>query len=202
MSPDWGREPARKPTSSAKTDISIEKTDKTITHDSPILMNTLIEPDPAERSAFNRLFYHDRRPSWLGHWVSQFFCWWARIGLPPRSWFALEVRDRVSGRPRADAVVVPTVAGERYIVSMFGTVSDWVHNIEAAHGDAVIAHGGSRRVHLVLVPPEERAPILREYVRVASSGRKHFPLPVGAPLADFAAIAAQYPVYRIEVPTA
>jgi hypothetical protein len=39
-------------------------------------------------------------------------------------------------------------------------------------------------------------------VRIASSGRKHFPLPVGAPLADFAAIAPHYPVYRIVVPTA
>jgi len=162
-------------------------------------MNTFSEPDPAERSAFNRLFYRNRRPTWLGHWVSQFFCWWAHIGLPPRSWFSLEVRDRVSGRMRADAVVVPTVAGERYIVSMFGTISDWVHNIDAAHGDAVISHGGSERVRLVLVPPTERAPVLREYVRIASSGRKHFQLAVGAPLADFAAIAALYPVYRIEV---
>jgi hypothetical protein len=101
---------------------------------------------------------------------------------------------------RADAVVIPTLAGHRYIVSMLGTISDWVHNIEAAHGDAVISHGGSVRVRLVLVPSGERAPILREYVRVASSGRKHFPLSVGAPLSDFAAIAAQYPVYRVEVP--
>ena len=161
-------------------------------------MNPFTKPDPAENSLVNRLFYRKRRPTWLGHWVSQFFCWWARVGLPPRSWFALRVRDRVSGRMREDAVVVPTVAGERYIVSMFGTISDWVHNLEAEHGDAVIAHGGSLHVRLVLVSPEERAPILREYVRVASSGRRHFPVPVGAPLSDFAAIAAQYPVYRIE----
>jgi hypothetical protein len=99
---------------------------------------------------------------------------------------------------RADAVVIPTVAGERYVVSMFGTISDWVQNLEVAQGDAIISHGGPVRVRLVRLPPVERAPILREYVRVASSGRKHFPLPVGAPLADFAAIAAQYPVYRIE----
>ena len=161
-------------------------------------MVTFPERDPAERSAFNRLFYRDRRPTWLGHWVSQFFCWWARLGLPPRSWVALNVRDRVSGRMRADAIVVPTVAGESYIVSMFGDISDWVQNLEAAHGDAVISHGGSRRVHLERVPPEQRTPILREYVRVASSGRKHFPLTVGAPLGDFAAIVALYPVYRIE----
>jgi hypothetical protein len=158
------------------------------------------EPDPAERSAFNRLFYRNRRPTWLGHWVSQFFCWWSRLGLPPRAWVALQVRDRGSGRMRQDAVVIPTLAGQRYVVSMFGTISDWVHNIDAAHGDAVISHGGAQRVRLVPVPPEQRALILREYVRVASSGRKHFPLPVGAPLADFTAIASQYPVYRIELP--
>jgi hypothetical protein len=160
-------------------------------------MHTFTERDPAERSWFNRLFYRDRRPTWLGHVVSQFFCWWARAGLPPRSWVALQVRDRASGRLRADAVVVPTVGGQQYIVSMFGTISDWVHNLEASHGEAAIFHGGSRLVRLVLVPPEERALVLREYVRVASSGRKHFPLPVGAPLAEFAAIASDYPVYRI-----
>jgi hypothetical protein len=99
---------------------------------------------------------------------------------------------------RADAVVVPTVAGKRYVVSMFGTISDWVQNVEAAQGEAIISHRGSVRVRLVPVAPDERAPILREYVHVASSGRKHFPLPHGAPLEDFVAIAAQYPVYRIE----
>jgi hypothetical protein len=156
------------------------------------------EPDPAERSVFNRLFYRNRRPTSVGHWVSQFFCWWARLGLPPQSWVALRVRDRVSGRIRQDAVVIPTVAGQRYVVSMFGTISDWVRNVEAANGAAVISHGGSVRVRLLKVAPDERAPILQEYVRVASSGRKHFPLPVGAPLAAFAAIGAQYPVYRIE----
>ena len=162
------------------------------------MSDSFAEPDPAERSALNRLFYRNRRPTWLGHWVSQSFCLAARLGLTPRSWVSLQVRDRASGRMRADAVVIPSVAGERYVVSMFGTISDWVHNLEAAHGDAVISHAGSVRVRLVSVPSQERAPILKEYVRVASSGRKHFPVPEGAPLADFAAIAAQYPVYRIE----
>lgn len=161
-------------------------------------MNPFASPDPAERSAFMRLYYRDRRPTWFGHLNSQVFCWWARLGLPPRSLVALEVRDRVSGRMRADAVMTPTVAGERYVVSMFGTICDWVHDLEAAHGAAVIYHGRPQRVHLALVPPEERAPVLREFVRIALSGRKHFPLPVGAPLSGFAAIAPWYPVYRIE----
>jgi hypothetical protein len=52
----------------------------------------------------------------------------------------------------ADTVVIPIVSRRRYVVSMFGTISDWVHNLEAAHGEAVIALGGSQRVRLVPVP--------------------------------------------------
>jgi hypothetical protein len=48
------------------------------------------------------------------------------------------------------------------------------------------------------VPPAERAPILSEYVRVATSGRHHFPVAVGAPLSEFQTIADRYPVYRID----
>jgi hypothetical protein len=95
-------------------------------------------------------------------------------------------------------VVIATVEGKCYLVSMLGPESDWVKNVEAAHGDAIIRQGSRRRVHLVAVPPEYRAPILREYVRIALSGRQHFPLAVGAPLSDFDAIAGRYPVYRID----
>jgi hypothetical protein len=95
-------------------------------------------------------------------------------------------------------VVIATAAGRRYLVSMLGPRSDWVRNVEAAHGDAVLRQGRRRRVRLVPVPPEQRAPVLREYVRIASSGRQHFPLPAGAPLSEFAAIAERYPVYRID----
>jgi hypothetical protein len=90
------------------------------------------------------------------------------------------------------------VEGQHYLVSMLGPGSDWVQNVEGAHGEAVLRQGRRRRVHLVLVPPEQRAPILREYVRIAPSGRQHFPLPVDAPLAEFAVIAERYPVYRID----
>ena len=97
-------------------------------------------------------------------------------------------------------MVIATVEGKSYLVSMLGPGSDWVKNVEAAHGDAVIRHGRRRCVHLVAVSAEERAPILREYVRIASSGRRHFPLRVGAPLSDFEGIAERYPVYRIDYP--
>jgi F420H(2)-dependent quinone reductase len=153
--------------------------------------------DPAERSALMRLFYRDWRPTLLGRWVNRLNCWWSGLGLPPRFQAALEVRGRVSGRVRANPIVIATVEGEDYLVSMLGPNSDWVKNIEAAHGDAIIRQGRRRRVHLVPLPPPERAPIIREYVRIARSGRRHFPLSVASPLSDFAAIAERYPVYRI-----
>jgi hypothetical protein len=41
-------------------------------------------------------------------------------------------------------------------------------------------------------------PSSERYVRIASSGRQHFPLPDGAPQSDFDAIAGRYPVYRMD----
>jgi deazaflavin-dependent oxidoreductase (nitroreductase family) len=155
--------------------------------------------DPAERNAFMRLLYRNWRPTRLGRWVNRFNGWWSGLGLPPRFQAALEVQGRQSGRRRSNPLVIARVDGKGYLVSMLGSDSDWVKNVEAAHGDAVIRQGRRRRVHLVAVPPEQRAAILREYVRIAPSGRQHFPLPVGAPLSDFEAIAGRYPVYRVDL---
>src|SRR5581483_9225422 len=151
-------------------------------------MNNSRPSDPADRSSL-RLFYRNWRPTRLGGWVNRFWGWWSGLGLPPKFQAALELRGRISGRRRSTPVVVATVQGRRYLVSMLSPESDWVKNVEAAHGDAVLRQGGRYSVHLAAVRPEQRAPILREYVRIALSGRRHFPLDAGAPLSEFAAIA-------------
>jgi len=145
-----------------------------------------------------RLFYRDWRPTPLGRWVNWVSGWWSGLGLPPKFQAVLEVRGRTSGRRRSNPVLIATVEGKHYLVSMLGPESDWVKNVKAANGYAVIRQGRRRRVHLVAVPPEQRAPILREYVRIAPSGRQHFPLAVVAPLPDFEAIEGRYPAYRID----
>lgn len=134
----------------------------------------------------------------MGRWVNRFACLWSGLGLPPHFQASLEVRGRVSGRVRATPVVVATVDGARYLVSMLGPGSDWVKNVEAAGGEAVLRQGAREAVRLVPVPVEQRAPILRAYVRVATSGRTHFPIDVDAPLDEFEAIAEHYPAFRIE----
>ena len=161
-------------------------------------MSNSTHSDPAERNPLLRLFYHDWRPTPIGRWVNRLASWWSVLGLSSSEMAVLEVRGRASGQRRSTPVVIATVEGKRYLVSMLGPGSDWVKNVEAAHGDAVLRKGRRRPVHLVGVPPAERALILSEYVRVATSGRHHLPVAVGAPLSEFQTIAERYPVYRID----
>lgn len=42
-----------------------------------------------------------------------------------------------------------------------------------------------------------RAPIIKRYCKVATSGRVHIPVDPNAPIAAFEAIATGYPVFRI-----
>jgi len=162
-------------------------------------MSNSTDSDPAERSRVLRLFYRDWRPTRIGRWVNRPATWWSVLGLSSREMGLLEVRGRASGQRRSTPVVIATVEGKRYLVSMLGPGSDWVKNVEAAHGDAVLRQGRRRPVHLVRMPPDERARILSEYVRVATLGRHHLPVAVGAPLSEFQRIAERYPVYRIDL---
>jgi hypothetical protein len=70
--------------------------------------------------------------------------------------------------------------------------------VRAASGRALIKRGRARSVVLTEIPPEQRAPILKAWSQVASSGRQHLPVPHDAAVAAFAAIAADYPVFRID----
>ena len=71
-----------------------------------------------------RLLYRNWRPTRLGRRVNRFSGWWSGLGLSPRFQAVLEVRGRKSGRTRSNPVVIATVAGKRYLVSMLGPGSD------------------------------------------------------------------------------
>jgi hypothetical protein len=88
--------------------------------------------------------------------------------------------------------------GGRYLVAMLGPNTNWVRNIRAANGRAVLRHGRTEQVRLVEVEPADRAPILRRYLDVAPGARPHLPVRRGAPLAAFERIAADFPVFRVE----
>jgi hypothetical protein len=66
-----------------------------------------------------------------------------------------------------------------------------------AGGQAVIRHGRAIDCRLVEVLPAERPEILRRYLRKVPDGRPHIPVSRHASVADFAAIAPRYPVFRV-----
>lgn len=125
-------------------------------------------------------------------------------GLGPDYAVTLEVRGRRSGRTRRTVLVRTTYQGAQYLVSLAGE-SEWVRNVRAAVGSAVIRRGQARAVDLVELPIEERPPIIREYLhregRLTApdrEARSYYGLSPNPSLEEIRAVAAHYPVFRIE----
>ncbi|GAB3147750.1 hypothetical protein GCM10027258_41610 [Amycolatopsis stemonae] len=118
-------------------------------------------------------------------------------GALPHRGVTLEVPGRTSGRLVKVPLVVADLAGERYLVAMLGDRTQWVRNVHAAGGHAVLRHGRAEPVRLEAVPPGERPPVLRRYLAVAPGARPHIPVDRHAPLEEFGRIAADFPVFRI-----
>jgi hypothetical protein len=125
----------------------------------------------------------------------------AARGIGPSRIVVLEVAGRRTGRIVSLPVVVADLNGERYLVSMLGEDTNWVRNVRAAHGRAVLRHRGRREVLLEEVATARRAPILRRYLDRAQGARAHFPVDRHAPLEEFEPIAPRYPVFRITAPS-
>ena len=121
----------------------------------------------------------------------------ASAGRGPKCLVTLEVRGRSSGRIVSFPLVVADYGGERYLVAMLGERSNWVANVRAAGGRAVLGHGNREAVRLEEVDPDARAPILRRYLELAPGGRPHIPVDRHAPVVEFERIAADYPVFRV-----
>ena len=88
------------------------------------------------------------------------------------------------------------------MVSMLGEDVNWVRNLRAADGHAVLQHGRTEAVRLEEVDVPDRAPILRRYVQVAPGARPHIPAGPQAPLAYFERISPDFPVFRIRADAA
>jgi deazaflavin-dependent oxidoreductase (nitroreductase family) len=129
------------------------------------------------------------------------------LGLAPRDAVTLEVVGRKSGKPRRIPILRTTYQEKDYLVALAGE-SQWVRNVRAAGGRAVIRRRGSHRVHLDELPAAERAEIIAEYLRVgrvrsgpkaaAKQAKYYFGLGAGPGLADIRQIVDYYPVFRID----
>lgn len=153
---------------------------------------------PRELNArFERWMYPGGRPNLLARVLNR---WWAVAhgsGLVPWRLVTLEVTGRRTGRRLSFPLVIADLDGERYLVSMLGEDSNWVRNVRAAGGRAVLRHGRRQVVRLEEVPIDRRAPIVRRYLALAPGPRAFIPVDRSAPVEEFQAVVADIPVFRV-----
>ena len=147
--------------------------------------------------AYRRWLYRGARPNWFARLQNRASAIAFAAGIWASRAGALEVRGRRSGRTASFPIVIAEYEGERYLVAMLGERTNWVRNVRAAGGHAVLRHGRREEVRLEEVPASERAPILKRYLALAPGARGHFPVDRDAPLEEFEPIASRYPVFRI-----
>jgi F420H(2)-dependent quinone reductase len=148
-------------------------------------------------SWYRALFYPGGRPNALSRRLNSVQAKLSARGVFPALMVALETRGRRSGRACLVQLVVAQLGTERYLVSMLGENADWVRNLRASAGAAVLRYGRAEKVRLEEVPVSRRAPILKSYLQRAPGARPHFDLSRDAPLEEFEKVAAHYPVFRI-----
>jgi deazaflavin-dependent oxidoreductase (nitroreductase family) len=138
-----------------------------------------------------------RRPTMASQAVNRFMSWLASVGLTPSKTVTLEVKGRRSGQVRSTVVNWVEHEGERYFVSPRGE-AEWVRNVRAAGGEAVIRRRSREEVRLEEVTSEQRAPILKAYLgENAMTTRQHFGVDPDAELSVFEEIAGKHPVFRM-----
>ena len=151
----------------------------------------------ASTHVLDRWMYKGGHPNWLARTLNRIWALLASRRIAPKGLCTLEVRGRRSGRTIGFPVVVADYEGRRYLVAMLGERTNWVANVRAADGNAVIRHRGTEEVRLEEVAPADRPAILRRYVAVSPGGRAHIGLDPEATLQDFEKIAHEVPVFRI-----
>jgi deazaflavin-dependent oxidoreductase (nitroreductase family) len=121
----------------------------------------------------------------------------ASWGLIPGGTALLQVKGRRSGQTRSTAVTWVEHDGQRYLVAPRGN-TEWVRNVKAAGGEAVLKHGKSDAVRLEELPVEQRAPLIQAYLKkTARVTKREFGIEPDAPIEEFQRIAPDHPVFRI-----
>lgn len=150
---------------------------------------------------FRHWLYAGRRPNWLARSLNRFWALVHATGVAANYLVTLEVAGRKTGKIVSLPLVMVVIDGQRYLVSMLGDNVQWVQNVRAAGGQAVLRHGKREAIRLEEVPANARAPILKAYLQIAPGARGHVPVSKDAPLAEFERIAPEYPVFRLAAGT-
>ena len=141
--------------------------------------------------------YRGQRPGWIAKILNRMWANAASKKVMDNGLVALEVIGRKSGRVISFPLVMVTVDEQRYLASMLGEDAQWVRNVRAANGKAVLRSGGYEDVRLEEIPIDQRAPLLKVYLHAAPGARPHVSVDKDAPLAEFEKIATEYPVFHV-----
>jgi hypothetical protein len=145
---------------------------------------------------YQRWLYRDGRPNRVARLKDRASVELLKAGISPHRTAVLSVQGRRTGLIVSLPVIVTAYQGDRYLVSMLGE-SNWVRNVRAADGRAVLRRRRSEAVRLIEVPVRDRAPVLRRYVAASPGARAHISVSRCAPAAEFEALAADLPVFRV-----
>lgn len=149
--------------------------------------------------ALKRWMYRGGRPNQLTKILNKGWAFFHSLGFFPNYMVTLEVIGRQSGKKISFPLAMTVMNGERYLVSMLGQDANWVRNVRAANGRAKLVHGMVEQVVLEEVDVALRAPIIKAFLGHAPGARPHIPVNKDAPISEFEKIAAQYPVFRVEI---
>jgi len=116
------------------------------------------------------------------------------LGIVPHT-YLLEVRGARSGRLRTVPVTVVENGG-RWLVAPYGERA-WVRNVRASGAGRLRRGRRTTDVRLEEVGPEEAAPVLQRYWRVASAARPYFDVGARPELDDFRRVVGSHPVFRV-----
>ena len=163
------------------------------------MLAVMTEDRASTHRRLGRWLYSGGRPNRLARALNRLSVLQVGAGLLPARVVTLEVPGRVSGRTVSFPLVAVEQDGATYLVAMLGHRTNWVHNVAANGGRAVLRRrrGGPVDVELQEVDVADRAPILRRFLALAPGARPHMAVDRHAPLAEFARITPDHPVFRV-----
>ncbi|GGX02051.1 nitroreductase family deazaflavin-dependent oxidoreductase [Streptomyces lomondensis] len=144
---------------------------------------------------------HVQKPGWLTVNVfNRFVAWLTRRGISVWGSRVLAVRGRKSGQWRTTPVNLLTLDGRQYLVAPRGHVQ-WTHNMRAAGGGELHLGKHVDTFSATEVADDDKAPILRAYLKRWKAEVGVFFNGVGpdSPDAELRRIAPDHPVFEITV---
>jgi deazaflavin-dependent oxidoreductase (nitroreductase family) len=121
-----------------------------------------------------------------------------RWGVVPHT-YLLSVKGRKTGRLYSTPVTLVERGADKWLVAPYGPVS-WVLNARAAGSVTLARRGVSRTYRVRELGPEEAAPVLKEYVNIASATGPYFVAQKNSPEEEFRLEAHRHPVFALTSP--